>query len=79
MLDAYGGLHPFGGAPARSIGGYWSGQDITRGVAMIGGGAAARGYVLDGAGAIWRFGGAPPVEATTYWGAIVARGLSISP
>ena len=46
---------------------------------MIGGGAAGRGYVLDGAGAVWPFGGAPGVEPARYWGVIIGRGLSIAP
>ena len=79
VLDAFGGLHPFGGAPARAIASYWPGRDIARGVALIGNGASGRGYVLDGAGAIWPFGGAPWVQAGTHWGSMVARGLAIAP
>jgi len=29
-LDGYGGLHPFGNAPAQPSGPYWGGQDIAR-------------------------------------------------
>lgn len=37
VLDYSGGLHPFGGAPARAASGYWPGQDMARGIALIGG------------------------------------------
>jgi hypothetical protein len=78
VLDAYGGMWPFGGAPKRYAGGYWPGRDIARGIALIGGGVRGRGYVLDGAGAVWPFGGAPNVQITRYFGAIVTKGFSIS-
>ena len=32
VVDAYGGLHAFGGATRPSGGPYWPGQDIARGI-----------------------------------------------
>lgn len=64
MLDAHGGLHPFGGAPAVSTAAYWPDWDIARDLAT-----APRlpgGYVLDGHGGLHPFGGAPPVVSPAY-------------
>ena len=75
-LDAYGGIHPFGGAPARSTDAYWPGWDIARGIALRADGTS--GYTLDGFGGIHPFGGAPAVAAGTYWpGWDIARGIAL--
>jgi hypothetical protein len=71
VLDGWGGLHPFGGAPAAAASASWPGWDIARDVvARTGGG----GWVLDGWGGLHPFGGAPGVTTTGAWpGADVAR------
>ena len=56
ILDAFGGVQPFGGAPAVTTTGYWPGWDIVRGFALDPSGPG--GYVLDGFGGLHRFGGA---------------------
>lgn len=53
VLDGYGGMHPFGGAPDPIGTGYWSGWDIARRVLVRSDG---RGYVLDGYGGMHPFG-----------------------
>jgi subtilisin family serine protease len=76
VLDGWGGLHAFGGAPPAS-GPYWPGWDIARGVALHPNGG---GYVLDGRGGVHRFGGAPAVSGTPYWPDWdIARAITISP
>ena len=80
VLDGFGGLHPFGGAPAipggyqydatdpnaRSApGAYWHGWDIARGVVLRADGVS--GYVLDGFGGTHPFGGAPPLNGGTQY------------
>jgi hypothetical protein len=34
VLDLYGGIHPFGNAPALGGGPYWGGWDIARGIVL---------------------------------------------
>jgi hypothetical protein len=76
VLDGFGGLHPFGGAPAVAPGGYWRGWDIVRGLALRPDGGS--GYVLDGWGGLHPFGGAPRVAVASYWtGWDVARGVAL--
>ncbi|HZQ50148.1 MAG TPA: hypothetical protein VFB69_07550 [Candidatus Dormibacteraeota bacterium] len=78
VLDGYGGVHPWGNAPATSGFTYWNGWDIARAIVSYGGTGA--GYVLDGYGGVHPFGGAPAVVAHgTYWGIDVARALAIAP
>src|SRR5207302_1860659 len=75
VLDGWGGLHPFDGAPALLGGPYWRGWDIARGLALAPGGG---GYVLDGWGGIHAFDGAPPVRGAPYWpGWDIARGIAL--
>jgi hypothetical protein len=75
VLDGFGGVHPFGGAPAVAVTAYWSGWDIARGIVLQSGGPG--GYVLDGFGGVHPFGGAPAVAVTAYWsGWDIARGIS---
>ena len=74
VLDGWGGLHPFGGAPYVYDSGYWPGWDITRGIVLRPDGVS--GYVLDGWGGIHPFGNAPQVYGTGYWpGWDIARGI----
>lgn len=78
VLDGFGGLHPFGGAPAVAPGSYWPGWDIARGVVTRRDNAS--GYVLDGWGGLHAFGGAPAVRTTTAWpGWDIARGIALRP
>src|ERR1035437_405360 len=74
VLDGWGGLHPFGGAPAVSGTAYWQGWDIARGIVLQSTGQG--GYVLDGWGGLNPFGGAPAVSGTASWhGWDIARGI----
>lgn len=65
VLDLYGGIHAFGGAPVLTASAYWPGWDIARGLALNPDGAG--GYVLDGWGGLHEFGNAAPVSAGGYW------------
>ena len=65
VLDSWGGLHPFGGAPNVSGTGYWSGRDFARGLVLNPNGSG--GWVVDADGGVWAFGGAPPVPASLSW------------
>ena len=64
-LDDWGGIHPFGGAPQVSTGGYWPNWDIARSIAF--GADQKSGYTLDGWGGIHPFGGAVAVTPGGYW------------
>ena len=88
VLDAYGGFHPFwsNGATvpaAVAINGYWSGQDIARGMWFVPGSTASTGtgYTLDAFGGIHPFavGGQPlppGIGQYGYWaGRDIARAL----
>jgi hypothetical protein len=78
MVDAYGGVWPFGNAPGVTMSGYWGGWDIVRGIAVRPDGHS--GYVLDGYGGVWPFGGAPGVTMSGYWsGWDIARGIVLRP
>ncbi len=88
VLDAFGGLHPFGAVgydtpTAPSGGPYWPGWDIARGVVLLPNDTG--GYVLDGFGGLHPFtlGNAPPTPApdgAPYWpGWDIARGVTIVP
>ena len=75
VLDGFGGVHPWGGAPVVQQPGYWPGWDIARGISAAGGGG---GWVLDGFGGLHEFGTAPHVRGTNgpYWpGQDRARGI----
>ncbi len=68
LLDGWGGLHAFGGAPAVQTSGYWPGWDIARGVVLRSDGHS--GYVLDGWGGLHPFGTSgdiPPHVTGSYW------------
>jgi hypothetical protein len=77
-LDAYGGIHNFGGAPPLVGKGYWPGWDITRGIALDPSGQG--GLVLDGFGGLHPFGAsAAPHGPLPYWsGNDVARGVALT-
>jgi len=80
VLDGYGGIHPFGGAPPVRGGAYWPGFDIARAIALLP--DASGGYELDGFGGVHPFaiGNAPmPREVTqpAYGpGWDIARGIT---
>jgi hypothetical protein len=62
VLDAYGGMHPFGGAPSLTDAPYF-GFDIARdAVVTANPQTGPQGYVLDGWGGLHPFGGAPAVS-----------------
>jgi hypothetical protein len=63
VLDGWGGVHPFGAAPALATSAYWRGWDIARGLAVPPGGG---GYVVDGWGGFHPLGGAPAVDTPAY-------------
>jgi hypothetical protein len=69
VLDAYGGLHPFGGAPAIVGTGWWPGEDLARGI--------AGGWVVDAHGGLHELVGAPNAEPSWYApGQDLARGIA---
>ena len=76
-LDAYGGIHAFGGAPARSTDAYWPGWDIARGIALRADGVS--GWVLDGWGGVHGFGGAPGLVAPIHVGRPVVSDVVANP
>ena len=52
VLDGFGGLSPFNGAPALTISAYWPGWDIARAAAGYNGPNGLTGYVMDGWGGL---------------------------
>jgi hypothetical protein len=79
VLDGWGGLHPFGGAPSVSSTASWRGWDIARGVVAWTGTTDGDpgGWILDGWGGVHAYGSAPSLTATAYWqGWDIARGIS---
>lgn len=78
VLDGYGGVHAFGGAPARTGSAYWPGWDIARAVVTRTDGTS--GYVVDGWGGLHRYGAAPARTGGAYWpGWDIVRGLALRP
>ncbi|MHB8571691.1 MAG: protease pro-enzyme activation domain-containing protein [Candidatus Dormibacteria bacterium] len=87
VVDAFGGLHPFGDAPAASTGST-SSTPIFRDVARVPD-RPAWGYTLDGYGLLHPFGGAPAVDLSDCWASLaqgcsvsfldIARGVSLNP
>ncbi|MBV8301875.1 MAG: L,D-transpeptidase [Candidatus Dormibacteraeota bacterium] len=66
ILDAYGGLHAFGGLQLNTAGlAYWPKWDIARCLVIRDDGSG--GWVLDGFGGIHPFGSASAVNGTPYW------------
>jgi len=77
VVDAYGGLHPFGGATAVTGGAYWPGQDLARGVAVT---PTRGGWVLDAYGGVHPFAGGPAPTGAPYWsGQDLARAIVAAP
>jgi len=78
-LDAYGGIHVFGGATLNTAGApYWGGWDIARGIAALPDGSG--GYVLDGYGGVHAFGAAHAALGGPYWGGWdIARAIAVTP
>jgi hypothetical protein len=83
-VDAYGGMHPFsddpGGVepPYPQITGYWPGQDLTEGIALIPG--TDEGYVVDAYGGLHPFNGAPYYNVSAYYaGFNIIRGVTLLP
>ena len=75
VLDEFGGIHPFGGAPIVQTTANWPNWDIARGIVLRPDGVS--GYVLDGFGGVHPFGDAPGVQTTAYWPSWdIARGVS---
>lgn len=78
-LDAWGGLHTFGGASVDTNGApYWAGWDIARAVAVLPDGSG--GWTLDGWGGIHNWGSAPAITGGPSWpGYDIARTLVVLP
>jgi len=79
VLEGYGGLHPFSGAPALNSNASWPGWDIARSVWLLPTSTLTSqgGYVLDGYGGMHAFGTATPVTQSPYWpGQDLARNLT---
>jgi hypothetical protein len=70
LLDGYGGLHPFGGAPRLHNPHYGRG-DRARGLVLLGTGST--GYVVDADGRVLPVGQAPSLAPSRTW---VGRGLT---
>ncbi len=78
VLDAFGGIHGYGGAPALATTSYWPGWDIARGIVVLRDetGNPTGGYVLDGFGGVHPFGDTHAVTVTGYWrGWDIARAI----
>ena len=67
ILDGFGGVTPFGGAPGLAMAGapYWAGWDIARALTVLPDGSG--GWILDGWGGIHNFGAAPRIQEPAYW------------
>lgn len=77
VLDGYGGVHSFNGAPTLGGGPYF-GFDAARDIALREDGTS--GYLLDAYGAVHPLGGAPSVAVTKYTaGQDLARRLVLRP
>ena len=76
VLDAYGGIWPFGGAP-RVQSPHYVRADVYRDIVLIG---RNRGYIVDNNGRMWPFGGAPAVQHSLTWtGLNLTAGAVASP
>ena len=60
MLDGFGGLHPFGGAPRIARPGGYRQADVFRDLVMI---SPTGGYAIDTDGVPWPVGDAPAITA----------------
>ena len=79
VVDGWGGVHPFGGAPDLGGSGYWKGWDIVRGISFVF--SLQSGYYADGWGGVHPFGaGAPVPDVSGYWPHWdIVRGVSGGP
>ena len=75
VLDAWGGLQPFGAAPAPTGAPYWHGRNLARDA--IANPAGPGGWTLDGYGTMHPFGGAPPLTTTGRWNWDIARAATL--
>ena len=75
-LDAWGGLHTWGGAPRAVGSAYWRGWGIARDLALNSSGS---GYVLDGWGGLHPVNGAPRVSGPYWRGWDIARKVVLNP
>jgi hypothetical protein len=80
-LDLFGGVHPWGNAPATSGYPYWSGHDLARALTLYAPAGISAGYLLDAYGGVSAGGGAPGKQSqSAYWsGFDTARGIAIWP
>jgi hypothetical protein len=77
-VDAFGRIHPFGGAPERLPGRVWDGVDIMRRVVCRRDGCG--GYVMDAWGGVFPFGDVERLRCHGLWpGADVARDVALTP
>ena len=76
VLDAFGGLHPFGSGPHVDSP-YWPGWAVARDIRTNPDGPG--GYLLDAYGGIWPVGGAPTLPGVPYFGRDRARGFVLLP
>jgi len=74
VLDGYGGIHPFGGAPVLKTTKTWS-FDMARALVLQSTGAG--GYVLDGWGGVHPFGTATLSQAQQWPNWDIARGIAL--
>jgi hypothetical protein len=75
-LDAFGGVHPAGGAASPKVSSYWPGFAIARDIA----GTPTGGYVLDGFGGLFPYGTASRIYSPAYWhGWDIARDIVTLP
>lgn len=78
VLDAFGGVQPFGGAPALSVSGYWPGWDIARKIVLNPDGKS--GYVMDAYAGLHALGGAVKPSGLPYWpNWTIAREIVLTP
>ncbi len=78
VVDGWGGIHAFGGAPLYALGAgdYFTGWDIARGIAAI----PAGGFVVDGFGGLHKFGTVIKPSPNFYWpGWDIANGVVQNP
>jgi hypothetical protein len=77
-VDAFGRIHPFGGAPERLPGRVWDGVDIMRRVVCRRDGSG--GYVMDAWGGVFPFGDVERLRCHGLWpGSDVARDVALTP
>jgi hypothetical protein len=77
VLDSWGGVHPFGGAPPVLVTAYWGSWDIARQLVLRADGHS--GYTLDGWGGVHAFGTAASATTSTFYhGSDVPRGVRLS-